>query len=33
MYNEMADNINDKLDNGLMDVGLLLEPVDVQKYE
>ena len=33
MYNEMADNIKDRLDKGLADIGLLLEPVDVQKYE
>lgn len=33
MYNEMADNVKDKLDKGLADIGLLLEPVDVQKYE
>ncbi len=33
MYNEMADNIKDRLDKGLVEIGLLLEPVDVQKYE
>lgn len=33
MYNEMADNIKDRLDKGLVDIGLLLEPVDVQKYD
>lgn len=33
LYNEMADNIKDRLDKGLADIGLLLEPVDVQKYE
>ncbi|WP_148408789.1 LysR family transcriptional regulator [Murimonas intestini] len=33
LYNEMADNIKDKLDKGLLDLGLLLEPVDTSKYE
>lgn len=33
LYNEMADNIKDKLDKGLVDIGLLLEPIDVYKYE
>ena len=33
LYNEMADNIKDRLDQGLIDIGLLLEPVDVHKYE
>lgn len=33
LYNEMADNIKDRLDKGLVDVGLLLEPIDVHKYE
>ena len=33
LYNEMADNIKDQLDQGLIDIGLLLEPVDVHKYE
>lgn len=33
LYNEMADNIKDRLDKGLVEIGLLLEPVDVQKYE
>lgn len=33
LYNEMADNIKDCLDKGLVDVGLLLEPIDVHKYE
>lgn len=32
-YNEMADNIKDRLDQGLLDIGLLLEPVDMHKYE
>lgn len=33
LYNETADGIEEKLDKGLVDVGLLLEPVDVEKYE
>ena len=28
-----ADQIKDQLDQGLLDVGLLLEPVEVEKYE
>ena len=33
LYNEMADNIKDRMDKGLIDVGLLLEPVDTAKYD
>ena len=33
MYNEMADYIKDRMDKGLIDVGLLLEPVDTSKYD
>ena len=33
LYNEMADYIKDRLDKGLIDVGLLLEPVDTAKYD
>lgn len=33
LYNEMADDIKDKLDKGLVDIGLLLEPIDVFKYD
>ncbi len=33
LYNEMADYIRDRLDKGLIDVGLLLEPVDTSKYD
>ena len=33
LYNEMADNIKHRLDKGLVDVGLLLEPVDTVKYD
>lgn len=33
MYNDMADYVKDRLDKGLVDVGLLLEPVDTSKYD
>lgn len=33
LYNEMADTIKDKMEKGLLDLGLLLEPVDTNKYE
>ena len=33
LYNEMADDVKDRLDKGLIDIGLLLEPIDVHKYE
>ncbi len=33
LYNEMADYIKDRMDKGLIDVGLLLEPVDTSKYD
>lgn len=33
LYNEMADNIRDRLEKGLVDVGLLLEPVDTSRYD
>lgn len=33
LYNEMADYIKDHMDKGLIDVGLLLEPVDTSKYD
>lgn len=33
LYNEMADNIKDQIDKGLIDIGLLLEPVDTEKYD
>ena len=33
LYNEMADYIKDRMDKGLIDVGLLLEPVDTDKYD
>lgn len=33
LYNETADNIRDRLDKGLVEIGLLLEPVDTSKYD
>ena len=33
LYNEMADDIKERMDKGLIDVGLLLEPVDIVKYD
>ena len=33
LYNETADYIKDRMDKGLIDVGLLLEPVDTSKYD
>ena len=33
LYNEMADYIKDSIDKGLIDVGLLLEPIDTAKYD
>ena len=33
LYNDMADYIQDRMDKGLIDVGLLLEPIDTSKYD
>lgn len=33
LYNETVDNIKERLDKGLADIGLLLEPIDVAKYD
>lgn len=33
LYNDMADSIKDKMEKGLLDLGLLLGPVDTNKYE
>lgn len=32
LYNEMADAIRERIDKGLVDIGLLMEPVDIGKY-
>ena len=33
LYNDMADYIKERLEKGLVDVGLLLEPVDTTRYD
>ncbi len=33
LYNETVDNVRDRLDKGLVDIGLLLEPIDVARYD
>lgn len=33
MYSSNADEIKDRIENGLLDMGLLVEPADVSKYE
>lgn len=33
LFTATADHIKERMDNGLTDIGLLLEPVDMDKYE
>ena len=33
LYNEVADSLKERMDKRLIDVGLLLEPVDTSKYD
>ena len=33
LYNETVDNIKDRLGKGMVDIGLLLEPIDVTRYD
>ena len=33
VYTANADQIKHRMDNGLTDIGLLLEPVDMERYE
>nr|WP_191384306.1 LysR family transcriptional regulator [uncultured Lachnoclostridium sp.] len=33
LYTATADHVKDRMDRGLTDVGLLLEPVDMEKYD
>lgn len=33
IYSAAADEVQEKIENGLLDIGLLTEPVDVKKYE
>ena len=32
-YTASADNVKDEMDRGLVDIGLLLEPIDIEKYD
>lgn len=33
LYSGNADNIKERLENGILDIGLLADPVDISKYE
>lgn len=33
LYTATADHVKDQMDRGLADVGLLLEPIDIEKYD
>lgn len=33
LYSGNADDIKERLDKGLIDIGLLMEPVDIEKYD
>ncbi len=33
LYSGNADDVKEKLDNGLIDIGFLMEPVDISKYD
>ncbi len=33
LYTATADHVKDQMDRGLVDIGLLLEPIDIEKYE
>lgn len=33
LYTATADHVKDRMDRGLADIGLLLEPVDMEKYD
>lgn len=33
LYTATADHVKDRMDRGLVDVGLLLEPVNIEKYD
>ena len=32
-FDKNADDIKEKIDKGLIDIGLLTEPVDISKYD
>lgn len=33
IYSATADNVKEQTDKGLVDIGLLLEPIDIEKYD
>ena len=33
IYSAIADDIKDRIENGILDMGLLMEPVEIAKYE
>lgn len=33
IYTGTADHINEEIDRGLLDIGLLMEPIEIEKYE
>lgn len=33
IYTATADHVRDQMDRGLVDIGLLLEPIDIEKYD
>lgn len=33
IHSDIADNVKERLDRGLLDIGLLIEPGDIEKYE
>ncbi len=33
IYSATADNVKEQMDKGLVDIGLLLEPIDIEKYD
>ncbi|MDE6728221.1 MAG: LysR family transcriptional regulator [Oscillospiraceae bacterium] len=33
IYTATADHVKEQMDRGLMDIGLLLEPIDIEKYD
>ena len=32
IYSASADDVKERLENGLLDLGLLMEPVDISRY-
>lgn len=32
IYTAVADDVKERMENGLLDFGLLLEPVDISRY-